>query len=240
MMVAASGSRKGETPDAVLELLHGRMLLLAPAQGSLGGNDDLALEAFVQMPAKHHIKLILGEANNGGHVIVMLSIAAVEHDANACAVAHTQRCAVAQQQSIVALLAPIRSQHRLRVVAPVIEQHLHPTEVIDGERRPMDGLLHQAAGVVRAKRAIAENDRLKALAALGAADIENMTGDTHMAALHHHAREFAKDFGQFLKHAMPQQAMPPRRVASAQKKTGKNEYRGRTVRPRRARQIKSA
>jgi hypothetical protein len=42
-----SGRRKGETPDAVLELLHGRVLLLAPAQGPLGGNDDLALEAFV-------------------------------------------------------------------------------------------------------------------------------------------------------------------------------------------------
>jgi hypothetical protein len=91
MMVAASGSRKDETPDAVLELPHGRMLLLTPAQGSLGGNDDLALEAFVQMPAKHHIKLILGEANNGGDVIGMLPIAAVEHDAHACAVAHTQR-----------------------------------------------------------------------------------------------------------------------------------------------------
>jgi hypothetical protein len=76
----------------------------------------------------------------------------------------------------------------------VIEQHLHPTEVIDGERRPMDGLLHQVAGVVRSKRAIAENDRLEALAALGVADIENMTGDAHMAALHHHARKFAKDF----------------------------------------------
>lgn len=121
MVVAASGSRKGATADAVLELLHGRMFLLAPAQGSLGGNDDLALETFVQMPAKHHIKLILGEANNGGHVIAMLPIAAVEHDAHARAVAHTQRRAVAQQQSIVALLAPVRSQHRLRVAAPVIE-----------------------------------------------------------------------------------------------------------------------
>lgn len=98
----------------------------------------------------------------------MLSIAAVEHDANACAVAHTQLCAVARQQSIVALLAPIRSQHRLRVAA------------------------------------------------------QNMTGDAHMAALHHHAREFAKDFDQFLKHVMPQQGMPPRRVASAQKKDRKN------------------
>ena len=62
MVVTASGSRNGKTPDAVFELLHGRMFLLALAQGSLGGNDDHALEAFMQMPAKHHIKLILSEA----------------------------------------------------------------------------------------------------------------------------------------------------------------------------------
>jgi Terminase Bacteriophage T7, Ribonuclease H-like domain len=201
--VTASGSRKGKTPDAVLELLHGRMFLLALAQGSLGGDDDHALEAFVQMPAKHHVKLILSEANNGRHVIAMLPIAAVEYDANACAVAHTQRCAVAQQQSIVALLDPFRRQHRLRVAAPVIEQHLHPTEIIVGERRPMDGLLDQVAGVVRAKGTIAENDRLEALAALGAAGTENLTRDPDMAALHHHAREFAKDLDQFVKHAVP-------------------------------------
>jgi terminase large subunit-like protein len=198
---AASGRRKGEASDAVLELLHGRVFLLAPAQGSLGGNHDLALEAFVQMPTKHDIELILREANDGGHMIALIPIAAFEDDPHARAVAHTQRRAVAEQESIVALLNPIGSEHRLGVAAPLIEQHFHPTEIINGERRPMDGLLDQVTGVVGAKGAIAENDRLQALTALLAGRIENMTRDAHMATLHHHAWEFAKHFDQFVKHA---------------------------------------
>jgi len=73
-----SGRRKGDPPDAMLELLHGRMFLLASPRGSLGGDDDPALEAFVQVPAKHDVKLFLGEADNGGHVFALLAIAAVE------------------------------------------------------------------------------------------------------------------------------------------------------------------
>jgi hypothetical protein len=200
----------------MLELLHGRMFLLASPRGSLGGDDDPALEAFVQVPAKHDVKLFLGEADNGGHVFALLAIAAVEHDAHARAVPDTQRGAVAEEQSIVALLDAIRSKHRLRVAAPVIEQHLHPTEIVAGERRAMDGRFNEVTGVVGAQGAIAENGRLEAVAAPGSACRENLPGDAHMPPLHHHAWKFAKHFDQFIKHAMSQQTMPPRQVASAQ------------------------
>jgi hypothetical protein len=48
-----------------------------------------------------------------------------------------------------------------------------------------------------------------------------MTGNADVAVLHHHTWEFAEDFDQFVKHAMPQHEMPPRRVASARKGSNK-------------------
>src|SRR5262245_65828530 len=101
VVVAASGRCQRQASDAVLELLHGRVFLLAPAHGSLGSNDHLALEAFVQMPAKHHVELILRQADNGGHVGALLALAAIEDKAQPRALPPATRAAGPQAEGRV-------------------------------------------------------------------------------------------------------------------------------------------
>ena len=43
----------------MLELLHGRVFLMAVSGGSLRSYDDATLKAFVQMAKKYDIQLIL-------------------------------------------------------------------------------------------------------------------------------------------------------------------------------------
>ena len=70
---------KREAADTVLELLQSRMFLLPPSGGTLGGDDDPSLQAFVQMAKTYDIKLVLGETNDGREMPAEL-IAAMQHD----------------------------------------------------------------------------------------------------------------------------------------------------------------
>ena len=216
-----SGRGKDETSYSVLKLLHGRMFLAASG-GFLGGYDDKTLKALVAIAKKHDIKLILCEPNYGGGMFTKLLVSAVQQYPYSCGVEDADWSTVAKEQRIVDVLEPVLNQHRLIVCPSVIEQDFDSTKLIDGERGPLYRLFYQMTRMVRAKGALAQDDRLDALAGAVSYFVEHMARDTHMAALDHKAREFDKELEKFVKHASAQHGSePPRRFSSAIMRQGK-------------------
>jgi hypothetical protein len=197
-------------------------MFLVASGGFLGGYDDKTLKALVAIPEKHDIKLILCEPNYGGGMFTKLIVRAVQQHPYDCGVQDADWSAVAKEERIVDVLEPVMNQHRLIVCPSMIEEDFNSTKLIDGERGPPYRLFYQMTRVVRAKGALAQDNRLDALAGAVSYYVDHMARDTHMAVLDHKAREFDKKLEKFIKHASSQQGtVPPRRFSSAIMRHGK-------------------
>ena len=107
MFVDPSGRGKDETAYACLNLLHGRLFLVA-----IGFYDDATLVSLLRVAKKHGITNILVEPNYGGGMFTkLLQSQAQRH--YGCGIADAEWSTVAKEQRIVDTLEPVLNQHRL-------------------------------------------------------------------------------------------------------------------------------
>ena len=107
---------KTEMSNAVLKLLHARMLLVASG-GFLTDYDDKTLNALVAMAIKYDVKLLLCEPNYCGGMFTRLLIPAVQKYPYECGIEDAKFRAVTKET--------FTNQHRLIVCPSMIEQRGH-------------------------------------------------------------------------------------------------------------------
>ena len=190
-------------------------MFLVASGGLLAGYDDKTLNTFVAIAKKHDVKLILCEPHYGGGRFTKLLISAVQQYPYDCCVENADWSAMAEEHRIFDVLELVMNQHRLIVYLSMIEQDFDSAKLINGKRGPLYRLFYQLTRMVHAKGALAQDDRLDALAGAVTYYVAHMARDTHMAALDHKPREFDKQLEKFIKHGMGQHGIPPTRFASA-------------------------
>lgn len=183
MFTDPSGRGKDETSYAVVKLLHGR-LFLAAIGGYLGGYEEKTLKALLDVAKCHDVKLIVCEPNYGGSMFTQLLQSAAQKF-YLCGVEDADWSTVAKEQRIVDTLEPVLNQHRLVVCPSVIEHDFNSVIDRDGDKAPNYRLFFQLSRMVRAKGALAFNDRLDALAGVVAYWTAHISRDTDKAVLDH-------------------------------------------------------
>jgi hypothetical protein len=213
MFIDPSGRGKDETSYAVVKLLHGRLFLTA-AGGFLGGYDDKTLEALLKIAKKHNTAKLLCEPNFGGGMFTTLLKSAAQR-LYQCSIEDAEWNSVSKEQRIVDTLEPVLNQHRLVVCPSVIESDYDSVKNRDGERAPYYRLFFQLARMVRAKGALAQDDRIDALAGAVAHWVRHLARDTDKAALDYKDGLLDKELERFMAHALGGNASPGRRWASS-------------------------
>jgi hypothetical protein len=162
MFTDPSGRGEDETSYAVVKLLHGRLFLTAIG-GYLGGYEEKTLKALLDVSKRHDVKLIACEPNYGGSMFTQLLQSAAQKF-YLCGVEDADWSTVAKEQRIVDTLESVLNQHRLVVCPSVIEHDINSVKDRDGDKAPCFRLFFQLSRMVRAKGALAFDDRLDALA----------------------------------------------------------------------------
>lgn len=196
MFVDPSGRGKDETAYAVVKLLHGRLFLTASG-GFLGGYDDKTLKAILEVAKKQSVGKILVEPNFGGGMFTRLLQSAAQ-DVVGVSIQDAEWSSVSKEQRIVDTLEPVLNQHRLVVCPSVIEADFNSVKSRDGERVPFYRLFFQMTRMVREKGALAQDDRLDALAGAVAYWTKHLSRDTHKAALEYREAQFEAQLEKFL------------------------------------------
>jgi hypothetical protein len=217
MWVDPSGRGKDETSYAVVKLLHGRLFLTA-AGGFVGGYDDKTLEAILRAAKKHHVPKILVEPNFGGGMFTMLLKSKAQNFMEV-SIEDGDWSTVSKEQRIVDILEPVLNQHRLVVCPSVIESDYNSVVGVQGypqERAAYYRLFYQLARMVRAKGALAQDDRLDALAGAVSYWTKHLARDTERAALDHKESIFMQELEKFMDGCtfLDEGAVPQRRMAS--------------------------
>jgi hypothetical protein len=184
MFVDPSGRGKDETSYAIIKLLHGRLFLVASG-GFLSGYDEETLKGLLMVAKKHGVRRILTEPNYGGGMFTQLLKSAAQKYYHEAGIEDAEWSSVAKEQRIVDTLEPILAQHRLVVCPSVIEADYTSVLNRDGERVPYYRLFYQLSHMVRERGALAQDDRLDALAGAVAYFTEQVSRDTEAAAIQH-------------------------------------------------------
>lgn len=188
MFVDPSGRGKDETAYAIVKLLHGRLFLTA-AGGFLGGYDDETLKAILMVAKKQNVPKIIVEPNFGGGMFTKLLQSAAQKWYTV-SVEDAEWVSTSKEMRIVDTLEPVLNQHRLIVCPSVIQSDYDSTEGRNIDDPNKYRLFFQMARMVRAKGALAQDDRIDALAGAVAYWVEQLSRDTEQASVDHEEAKF--------------------------------------------------
>ena len=200
MAVDPSGRGRDETAYAVVKLLHGRMFLVASG-GFLGGYTDATLDALLSIAKKHEAQRIIAEPNFGGGMFTKL-LQGRAHNKYAVTIEDAKWANTSKEQRIVDILEPVLNQHRLIVCPSVIQADHDNIRDTDGERAPFYRLTYQMTRMVKAKGALAHDDRIDALALAVSFWLDHMAVDSEKAILDHQEAQFQLELDKFLEGAL--------------------------------------
>lgn len=218
MFVDPSGRGKDETAYAVVKMLHGRLFLTA-CGGFLGGYSDDVLTKLLMVAKGQDVKRILAEPNYGGGMFTRL-LQSKAQTIYECGIEDAEWSSVAKEQRIVDTLEPVMNQHRLVVCPSVIEHDYESVKARDGERAPYYRLMYQMSRMVRAKGALAQDDRLDALAGAVSYWTKHLARDTERAALQHKEDLLDSELKKFVEHALGNKGNVQRSWASKTMRRG--------------------
>jgi hypothetical protein len=131
----------------MLELLHGRMFLVAAGRFP-GSYNDNALKALVAVAEKHEIKLVLCKPNYGCTMFTNLLISSVQQHPNELRVEDANWGTVAKDQRIVDVVEPVMNERRLIVRPSVIEQDFNGAKHVNGKRGALYCLIYKMTRTV--------------------------------------------------------------------------------------------
>ena len=214
MWIDPSGRGKDETSYAVVKLLHGRLFLTA-CGGFLGGYDDETLEALLRVAKKQDVQKILVEPNFGGGMFSQL-LRSKAMNTYSVSIDDGEWSTVQKEQRIVDVLEPVLNQHRLVVCPSVILQDYESAKAIPStERAPFYRLFYQMSRMVRAKGALAQDDRIDALAGAVSYWVAHLSRDTELAALEHKDSILNQELEKFVQGALGFRGQGDRPLASS-------------------------
>jgi hypothetical protein len=161
MSIDPSGKGRDETAYAVVKYLHG-MLFLCASGGFTSGYTDETLEGIAKIAKAHSVQQIVIEENYGGGMFAQLlkPILGKIYPVTVEEVKHSKQ----KELRIIDTIEPVLNQHRLIVDQRVIEKdyksnlHLPPDQALRYQ------LFYQLSRITKDRGALAQDDRLDALA----------------------------------------------------------------------------
>jgi hypothetical protein len=216
MFVDPSGRGKDETAYAVVKTLFGRFFLVASG-GFLDGYSDTTLRALLAIAKRHEVNLIKTEPNYGGGMFSKLLQGAAQRH-YPVRVEDAKWSQVAKEKRIIDTLEPVLAQHRLVVCPSVVEHDLKSTEEYPSDKQNHYRLFYQLARITAQTGALAQDDRLDALAGAIAHWVDSAARDTELAAKGHKDDLLDKELKRMMGHMV---AIPKRETGFPLPSTGR-------------------
>lgn len=161
MAIDPSGKGRDETAFAVVKYLHG-MLFLCASGGYSSGYTDETLQKLAETAKYHGVKQIIIEENYGGGMFAQL-LKPVLGKIYPCTVEEVKH-SKQKELRIIDVLEPIMNQHRLIVDQKVIERDYRSSQHLPPEQALRYQLFYQMSRITKDRGALAQDDRLDALA----------------------------------------------------------------------------
>jgi len=161
LYIDPSGRGKDETGYAVLKMLNGYLYLVA-AGGFRDGYSEATLRGLAMIARDHNVNLVKIESNFGDAMFTQL-IRPHLAKYHPCAI-EEERVARQKELRIIETLEPVMNAHRLVVDRRVIEQDRLSTKGLPQDKALRYQLFYQLSRMTREKGALAQDDRIEALA----------------------------------------------------------------------------
>lgn len=161
MSIDPSGRGRDETAYAVVKYLHG-MLFLCASGGYNSGYTPDTLQKLAETAKFHGVQQIIIEENYGGGMFAQL-IKPVLGKVYPCTVEEVKH-SKQKELRIIDVLEPVMNQHRLIVDQKVIEKDYRSTQHLPPEQALRYQLFYQLSRITKDRGALAQDDRLDALA----------------------------------------------------------------------------
>jgi hypothetical protein len=195
MSIDPSGKGRDETAYAVVKYLHG-MLFLAASGGFTSGYTDDTLQKLAETAKFHGVKQIVIEENYGGGMFAHL-LKPVLGKVYPCTVEEVKH-SKQKELRIIDVLEPVMNQHRLIIDQKVIEKDYRSTQHLPPEQALRYQLFYQMSRITKERGALAQDDRLDALAIAVGFWTEKMGMDVDKAVQAEKDYVFEKEIRHFM------------------------------------------
>lgn len=197
MAIDPAGRGKDELAYAIVRVLHS-MLFLVDSGGFLDGYSEETLRALAAAAARHGVNYVITEKNYGGGMFDEL-LKPYLHRAGVGGIDEEWKgwSTGMKEARILDTLEPIIQQHRLVVDRRVIEKDL---EVL--RETPRYSLIYQMTRMERTKGALANEDRLEALAMACQYWVDRMNQDQETVLERHREELLENELREFMENAI--------------------------------------
>lgn len=201
MTIDPAGTGKDETSWAIVKTLHGFLFLLDAGGFPPGqGHSEETLEGLAKLAERYQVNKIIIEANFGDGMFSKLlqpkltarypvGVEEVKHNTS-------------KERRICDTLEPVIQSHRLVVNADLIERDFASTQAYSVEHHHRYQLFFQLTRITRDRGALAQDDRLDAVAMAVAYWSKALSVETDKAVDASRAIAMQKELDNYLKHAI--------------------------------------
>jgi hypothetical protein len=199
MAIDPAGRGKDETAYAVVKILNSQLFLLESG-GFSGGYSEDTLEKLAQIAKRQQVNRVLIEANFGDGMFEQLLKPFLTriYPVTTEEVKHS----IQKEKRIIDTLEPVMNQHRLIVDRRLIEQDYKSTQHLPSEQALKYQLFYQMSRITRERGALAQDDRLDALAIAVGYWVEAMARDVDKAMQETKEQKLKDALHQFMDHVL--------------------------------------
>lgn len=201
MAIDPSGRGGDETGYAVVKTLTGN-LFATDVGGLHGGYSESTLETLANIAKANHVKMIIVEANFGDGMYTQL-LKPVLGRIYPCTVEEVKHN-TQKEARIIDTLEPVMSQHRLILNQAILEKDYNSAKEIKYS------LIYQLTRMTRERGALANDDRIDALAMAVAYWSEVMARDNNKAHEQLKEKLLQEELKRFMKHTLGKAPGKPR------------------------------
>jgi hypothetical protein len=202
MAIDPAGRGKDETAYAVVKILNSQLFLLESG-GFSGGYSEDTLEKLAQIAKRQQVNRVLIEANFGDGMFEQLLKPFLTriYPVTTEEVKHS----IQKEKRIIDTLEPVMNQHRLIVDRKLIERDYKSTQHLPSEQALKYQLFYQMSRITRERGALAQDDRLDALAIAVGYWVEAMARDVDKAMSDEKERRLKEALENFMGHVLGEQ-----------------------------------
>jgi Holliday junction resolvasome RuvABC endonuclease subunit len=199
MAIDPAGRGKDETAYAVVKILNSQLFLLESG-GFSGGYSEDTLEKLAQIAKRQQVNRVLIEANFGDGMFEQLLKPFLTriYPVTTEEVKHS----IQKEKRIIDTLEPVMNQHRLIVDRNLIERDYKSTQHLPSEQALKYQLFYQMSRITRERGALAQDDRLDALAIAVGYWVESMARDVDKAMSDERERQIESALQSFMEHVL--------------------------------------
>jgi hypothetical protein len=178
MAIDPAGRGKDETAYAVVKILNSQLFLLESG-GFHGGYSEENLNQLSEIAKRQKVNKVIVESNFGDGMFLQLlkPIMAKIYPVTMEEIRSTGQ----KEKRIIDTLEPVMNQHRLIVDRKLIEQDYKSTQQLPAEQALKYMLFYQMSRITKDRGALAQDDRLDALAIAVNYWVEQMARDVDKA-----------------------------------------------------------